>query len=85
MNVKALFTHTNTISSFEKGMKKKALTHIFFLHFFMHNGALKASTNLVFLIHREFVTLVKRQYFGWLFFFSLAVIRLSSQKGNFFM
>lgn len=56
-NVKALFTHTSTISSFEKGMQKKAQTHIF-LHFFMLNGALEESTYLMILIHGEFAMLI---------------------------
>lgn len=45
MNVKTLFTHTRTISSFEKRMQKIAHTH--FLHFCMHNGPLNKSSNLV--------------------------------------
>lgn len=50
----------------------------------MHNGALKESTNLVFLIHGEFVTLAKRQYFGWLFFFFLSGHKIEFTEREFF-
>lgn len=85
-NVKTLFTHTRTISSFEKKMQKIAHTHIF-LHFCMHNGPLNKSTNLVIFLHREFVMRVNRQHFEWHYVFSslcLVLMRWSWQKGDVF-
>lgn len=63
MNVKALFTYTHEQSAAMKKECRKKHTHTHFLHFCMHNGPLKESTNLVILLHRGFVMLVKRQYF----------------------
>lgn len=86
MNVKALFTHTWTISSFERKNAEKS-THTHFLHFYMHNGPLKESTSLVILLHRGFVMLVKRQYFEWLCvfsFFMLSAREMKLTEGGFF-
>lgn len=85
MHVKTLFTHTRTISSFEKRMQKIAHTH--FLHFSMHNGPLSKSTNLVIFLHRGFVMLVKKAAF-WMtlcfFFFMLSAHEMKLTERDYF-
>lgn len=82
INVKALFTHTRTISSsFEKRMQKKH-THTFltFLYAEWRSERINQFGNF---------TPQRRQYFEWCAFFffffkCLALMRLSWQNGDFF-